>query len=332
MSMEPIEIRYIRPRFHRRVFANLLDIIIMAFLTVGLFLASRAIVQSTSTYIAKEAEIVSYMKDSGLYVVNEDQSFKDIVTYYQDDSFSGSQKKNGAIQAIDTFFAFAEEKCEPSDVAEMKESYDTYRLNPSFTMNGEPYFILSEGVIKENPDCPASYALYFTNVYGPYIDNYLQGYLITKVPGYLELAKFEALYLIFAEVLPAYAVAGLLTYLVPPLIFHRNRYTIGKLAYHVGLANNELLSVPLGRFLGRFCIFYFAELLLSLVTFGIPFIISFSLMAFSKQRQGFPDYLLSLHEVDLTKNRLYKSYEEIRLSGIDDHKSPVDFRMDSRKN
>ena len=69
MSMEPIEIRYVRPRFHRRVFANLLDIIIMAVVTVLLFMGARAIVQSAPSYVAKEEEIVACMKNSGMYVV-----------------------------------------------------------------------------------------------------------------------------------------------------------------------------------------------------------------------------------------------------------------------
>ena len=77
--------------------------------------------------------------------------------------------------------------------------------------------------------------------------------------------------------------------------------------------------------MARFAIFYFGELVLAPFTFGLPFIISFSLMAFSKKKQGFPDYMLKLHEVDLSKDKLYFDYAEISLESVNGSRGPVDF-------
>ena len=49
-------------------------------------------------------------------------------------------------------------------------------------------------------------------------------------------------------------------------------------------------------------------------------------MAFSKHKQGFPDYLLGLYEVDISQNKLYSSYEEISLDGVEGEKKPIDFK------
>ena len=49
-------------------------------------------------------------------------------------------------------------------------------------------------------------------------------------------------------------------------------------------------------------------------------------MAFSKKKQGFPDYLLGLFEVDTSHDKLYQSYEEISVEGVAGEKAPVDFQ------
>ena len=48
-------------------------------------------------------------------------------------------------------------------------------------------------------------------------------------------------------------------------------------------------------------------------------------MICSKNKQGFPDYILGLYEVDLSHDKIYRSYEEISLEGIVGEKEPIDF-------
>jgi hypothetical protein len=50
-------------------------------------------------------------------------------------------------------------------------------------------------------------------------------------------------------------------------------------------------------------------------------------MAFSKNKQGFPDYMLGIQEVDTSNNKIYKSLEEISLEQVTKTKKPVDFRL-----
>ena len=60
-------------------------------------------------------------------------------------------------------------------------------------------------------------------------------------------------------------------------------------------------------------------------SFGLPYIVSFSIMVFSKKKQGFPDYMLGLQEIDTSKSKIYNSMEEIQLDQITPHRKPVDF-------
>jgi len=323
-----IEISYQKPYFHRRVFANLIDIILFVFVFFGLFLGLRYAVTSSSAYQEKETSLLRMMGDSGLYVVNDDKA-TDIVSYLRDEdnNFSGSDKKKRAVQTIDGFIDYLGVIAGEEAAKTVQTSYDAYRLDEGLTYEEVMYFVLEDGIIVENSLCEANDETYFTEAYSPYIDDCLQGYLVTLTPGYSDIVGYESTMLIFAELLPSYLIAGILIYLVPPLCNPRGHMTLGKMLYKIGLADKRLLSLSFGRFLARFSIFFFAELLLSVVTFGIPYLISFSVMAFSKDKQGFPDYMLGIYEVDLSHAKLYKSYEEIKLEGATDAKAPIDFHM-----
>ena len=69
-------------------------------------------------------------------------------------------------------------------------------------------------------------------------------------------------------------------------------------------------------------------MILSIATLGIPFIISISMMVFSKHKQGFPDYMLGLYEVDTSNNKIYNNEAEITLDHANTYKEPIDFKME----
>jgi hypothetical protein len=121
-------------------------------------------------------------------------------------------------------------------------------------------------------------------------------------------------------------VTGLIVYLVPLFIFRRGRMTFGKAMYGVGLVDSNCLSPSIGRTLARFSIFYFTILILSVFTFGLPIILSFSLMAFSKNKQGFADYMLRINEVDAKRTKIYFSFQEVELEKTSPYKKPIDFK------
>lgn len=323
------EIHYSYPKFHRRIFANLLDFLCFALCFALLFLGVRAITTVTPGYVELDEELLAMRKDSGLYHVDGKDSV-DIVSYLDEESngYTGYAKMSLAENAIDTFIAYVGESSGQEAKETIQKDYDAFRLDASMTYEGVSYFVKDEGgnIVRNRESCKADNATYFKNVYGKYIDDRCQGYLLTLVPRYLEVTRFESNVLLFVEIPIAYLLSGILVYLIPPLFFKNGRMTLGKFAYQIGLCDSRLLSCTWKRYLARWSIFFFGELVLSLFTFGIPCLASFTLMAFSKKKQGFPDYMLGLFEVDLSHDKLYRSYEEISVDGITGEKKSVDFK------
>ena len=328
LAAHQTEIKYTYARFHRRVFANLLDFILLALTFVLLFLAMRGIVMSTPGYVQNEETLLAMRLDSGLYMKYESGKSVDTVSFLsdKDNNFTGYAKMETSRRAIDAFIAYVGDKAGSESRDKVQKDYDEYRLKSTLAYEGIPYFVKDEaGEIVRNGACKANAETYFASAYAPFIDDHCQGYLVTLVPQYLQLVRYESNILIYAEILPAYVVAPLLTYLLPAFIFKRGRMTFGKALYRIGVLDQRLLVPTWKRTLARFTIFYLAEVMLAPFTFAIPFLVSASVMAFSKGHQGLPDYFLGLFEVDVSNDKIYFSREEILLSGVGE-KEPVDFK------
>lgn len=322
MAEEVIEIKYTRAKFHRRLFANLVDILIFALLFVGCFIGFRSLVVNSSTYKTNEAQLVQIKRDSGIFINDPSGALRDVITVYNnDEALSMGQKKSKTINAINSFHNYVKEVCSNEIYQMIMTDYDEFRLE--IKEGNNYYFILENGEIKETGDFLES--KYYQNVYAKYVDKYCQAYLIKYIPSYYDLTKYMSNMLIFVEIAPSYLIAGILTYLIPPLIFRKGKKTLGKALYKIGLVDSRLLNCTYPRFFARFAIFYFGELILSLLSFGLPYIVSFSIMVFSKKKQGFPDYMLGLQEIDTSKTKIYNSMEEIQLDQITPHRKPVDF-------
>lgn len=343
ISDKEMRVVYYKPPLHRRVLANLIDIFVFVVLFASLFMASRAIVQSTGTYQQNMTTLDEIRLNSGLYIKKNTGEIVDIITYLNSDTaFNSEYKKTESKSAVEKFINYSEIVCDTETFKEILIDYNAYRIdssmvykNDSSAYNGTPLFVVDEdNKIVENPAlfAPGSYVsniygYYYDNVYKPYIDSHAQGYLSTRIPGFYDITRYLALMIIFAVIMPAYLLAGILVFYIPTLFFVRGRRTLGKALYRIGLVDSRILSPTLARSTARFAIFYFAELILSIVTFGLPYLISFSLMVFSKNKQGFPDYMLGLLEIDMSRTKIYKSFDEADLDSIKVHGKAVDFKV-----
>ena len=335
VSSKEVEIRYFRPKFHRRVLANFIDIFLFVLMFFGLFSLSRVIAMKVPEYKGKVEQLEQIRLDSGLYDRDNQNEIKDIVSIInKDNSNTAGSRVKKAKRAIDKFYSYSESLVTTEQYQIMTKDYDDFRLDTKLTYEGYALFVRDENdEIVENPSLVEGkdvlsniYNIYYKQAYSVFIDNHLQGYLVAYIPHYYDLTKYMANVLIFGEILVSYAISGLLIYLVPTLFFIRGRKTLGKALYQIGTVDKNLLSPSFTHNLARFAIFYFGELLLSLVTFGIPYIISFSMMAFSKNKTGFPDFMLQNNEVDNSRTKIYKSYVEVNLDKVDTTKKGVNFK------
>ena len=308
------EIAYYRPKFWKRVFAAIFDFLIFFFLTTALFVGFKEFANQF-TPIKKENDTINRLRlESDIFLKNDNRII-DIVTYYNGSTnVSYAAKEIDLQKRLNNFFIFIKENSNDDIYETSFKEYEEYLLSSEFNYEGKPYFIRnSDGKVAKNKDARIPSKNYVEIVYSPYIDKYAQGILATKIPEYLEAQKKISYALLFAEVPLALLVSGLIIYYAIPLIFSRGKQTLGKFLFKIGLVNKNVFSVSVKQYTLRFLIFIFLEVLLSLVTLGIPIIISFSMMAFSKKKQSFHDYMLGIEEVDVENTKIYKSYDEIYL-------------------
>ncbi len=327
---EKLEIQYANPKFWHRCVANLIDFLIALVIFFLVFLAARGIVRATPDYKDKDAQLYDAQVGSGLYVDDADWGVLDVVSYLNRVDYTGYIRMISAQDTIEVFFSFCDERCDPEVAQEIRDSYDEARLSDTFVdQYGQHYFVVNEEtneiIINRDVYNVIGAQSYFDNFYTYYINEVLQGYLIVAVPNYYDLTKYMSNVLIYAEILPAFCFAGVLTWYVPTWIFRRGWKTFGKAIYHIGLVDKRLLNPPWWKELIRFLIFFFFELVLSVFTFGIPIIISFTMMAFDRNKQGFPDYMLSLVEVSTADNKIFFDYDEIRVDKTRSAREPVNF-------
>lgn len=342
---EIINIEYEQPKLHHRVLANLIDILLMVLVTVFAFIGSRAIVQSTSMYRDNDYKIKTIEIASCLFI-NDNDRYNDNGYKYGDDVqviTTWLPKQNMLTYkdmcgrcntAIINFISYLD-TIDHESAVEAQAFYDESRLNMTGNVEGhEHYFTLDTEIneiiipLNENGNPYYTYKTYFDNYYRKVIDNnFVDDYLTKRVPNFKNYLSNEGKYLLFIELPSAIFLGAILVYFIPPLFFRRGRMTLGKALYHIGLVDSKIFSPTFARFLARFAIFFFAEMVLSIFTFGAPFIISFTMMLVSKKKQGFPDYLLGLTEVDSSKQKIYYNKIDALSDKAIDYKTPPNFKL-----
>lgn len=341
---EIVKIEYTQPKFWHRVVANFVDIFIFVLLFVSMFFAVRGIVQSTPSYQEMNTRMNAVQLNSGLYLYSEPNKRNFDVIYYIEEinvinvygkefDWDITKKeeplgKNGyATRSINNFLVFAKDNSLKEHYDKMITYYDDLRLNTK--LDNQTYFVKEGDKIIPNPvlaDIATNHKYYYQNIFKVMVEKYCIPYFEANVSEYASMLRTDFNLLVFVEFLLAYIIGATLTYYVPGLFIRRGRMTLGKALYHIGLVDTRILAPTWKRFTVRYLIFLFMELILSLFTFGVPFIISFSMMAFSKRRQGFPDYILRLQEIDTSKNNIYLDYVEASLKN-ELHGDAIDFNM-----
>lgn len=308
------EIEYYRPKFTRKLAASFMDAFIFSLLSLLFVVISKAIGDVTPTYKQNSSELDTIKLDSGLFLEDNDGLVRDIVTIYNlDTETNSSVVEKEVVNSINNFFTYVDNNLSHELYESMIKEFDELRLDQKliYSYEGNTYklFIQKDGKVVKNNEVvipSKSYISFYKN----YIDNYALGYFHSKIDRVVTLEKYFS-YVMAIEVIVGVLVGSIINYYVFPLIFRRNRYTLGRLTYKIGLVNKDVLHVSFGQFTLRFLIIFFLEIALSFVTFGTPIIFSFTMSLVTKKKQYFHDYLLGIEEVDLQDNQVYYSKDEV---------------------
>ena len=308
------EIEYYRPKFTRKLAASFMDAFIFSLLSLLFVVIFKAIGDITPTYKQNSSELDTIKLDSGLFLEDNDGLVRDVVTIYNlDTETNSSVVEKEVVNSINNFFTYVDNNLSHELYESMIKEFDELRLDQKliYSYEGNTYklFIQKDGKVVKNNEVvipSKSYISFYKN----YIDNYALGYFHSKIDRVVTLEKYFS-YVMAIEVIVGVLVGSIINYYVFPLIFRRNRYTLGRLTYKIGLVNKDVLHVSFGQFTLRFLIIFFLEIALSFVTFGIPIIFSFTMSLVTKKKQYFHDYLLGIEEVDLQDNQVYYSKDEV---------------------
>ena len=308
------EIEYYRPKFTRKLAASFMDAFIFSLLSLLFVVISKAIGDVTPTYKQNSSELDTIKLDSGLFLEDNDGLVRDVVTIYNlDTETNSSVVEKEVVNSINDFFTYVDNNLSHELYESMIKEFDELRLDQKliYSYEGNTYklFIQKDGKVVKNNEVVISSKSYIS-FYKNYIDNYALGYFHSKIDRVVTLEKYFS-YVMAIEVIVGVLVGSIINYYVFPLIFRRNRYTLGRLTYKIGLVNKDVLHVSFGQFTLRFLIIFFLEIALSFVTFGIPIIFSFTMSLVTKKKQYFHDYLLGIEEVDLQDNQVYYSKDEV---------------------
>ena len=315
------EISYYRPKMWKRCFAMIFDGIILAFTILSLFLGFRSLFQLNHNYQKNMEEFNSFKLESSLYLKDDGGQVRDIVTIYNSDTTTATASIEKTIRnSIDNFFNFYEEKRGSEEVLKLREEFKNLELSDSlvYQYEGISYklFVLSDGEVLKNPEITIPSKTYIS-FYCDYIDNYALGYFNSRFDNVILLNKYFT-YILVLEVGLSLFTGTILIYYVIPLCFNRNKATLGRFLFKIGLVNKNVLSVKFGQFTLRFLIIFFLEIALSIVTFGVPLIFSFSMILITKKKQSFHDYLLGIEDIDVENSKIYKSIDEIFVQPSND--------------
>jgi len=326
-----IDIHYRRPKFAHRVLANLIDLILFAIAFIGLFSLSRYVVSLTPHHSQTFATVNQMRIDSGLYR-EENGQMMDIVSYMNTSNVLTNEGKVVLSEySIKKFLAFEKDYLSDERYKSMCDKYDTDRLDKTYVEQSTTYHLFiknTDNEIVKDESFYEGHKYVYRDFYLNYIDKVFQGYFSTT-PAYYEATRILFFYLVFLDVPVSILLSIFLVYYVPTLFFRRGRKTLGKALYRIGTVDTRFLSPKFGRNTARWALFLL-EIILGIASLGVIFILSFTMMAFSKNKQGFPDYILGLQEIDTSSNKIYLTYEEIELNDVERHKRPTDFRLIQR--
>lgn len=301
-----MEVNFNKAKFSTRMLAFGADLLLMIVTALGLIIASQAILMHTPFYRNAGDNIKNIQYESHLYIHGEDNEPLILCDYY-----SPASEEEYKIACSEVDKALTEFYTDAKFFDQTDPESGLYLYNEQKLLSG--YFIYEDethtSVVKKGD---VTYETVFPT-YAKFMKEDAVSYLV-KYPGYLENTRVINVSFIFLILLLPITLSVTIYEFIIPLIFRRGRKTIGKLILKLGVVDSRGLSPSFWRFLARFALFLFFEVLLSVVSFLIPLIVSISMFAFSKMNQSFHDYMTLTYVVDTSTSSIFMNEKEYKES------------------
>lgn len=296
------EVTFEKAKYGARLTAIAIDLVIMIILTLSGMIISQKIVKSTPYFQQAGETMNDVERKSHLYYEDQNHELTLISKYYiptnDTEVIDVNQKIDNALNSFYKESMFFDQSDKNSGIY----LYNKERIDSGYFIyqDSDNQIVVPKSSVSQND----LYAFY-TNAMGTTALTYMMNY-----PGYVEAVKIINLTFIFIVFLIPLVLSVIICQYLFPLIFKRGRKTLGKLIMKIGVVDESGLSPSLGRFTIRFVFILFIEVILSLISFLIPLIVSFTMMLISKKNQAFHDYMTRCYVVSTSQQRIFLSKQE----------------------
>ena len=308
-------LEYSKARIYQRMFSFFIDL----FLAVLLGMIINSLCGLVTSVVPKYQEVlqerIELQDQSGLF----DENQKLWTLSLEGSDMTIQEKKELLSTRLDEFYH--------NDVFfEDDTFYQSYQKRKSEAVNekGELLFKLISGSYVEKD--------FSDDVYYSFYQKEFENYASAALSHNVRFADLSNLIVRISviEIVLSMSVGFALSFVIMPLILKRGRKTIGMYLFKISLVGGDALNVRGKTLLFRNVLLLLIGYWLTIFTFGIPWLVSLTMMTFSKTGQDFFDYMSGTYVVSTKDKDIYLDYAEYLARTEESKKASIenqDFEM-----
>lgn len=304
-------LEYSKARIYQRVFSFFIDL----FLAVLLGMIINSLCGLVTSVVPKYQEVlqerIELQDQSGLF----DENQKLWTLSLEGSDMTIQEKKELLSTRLDEFYH--------NDVFfEDDTFYQSYQKRKSEAINekGELLFQLISGSYVEKD--------FSDDVYYSFYQKEFENYASAALSHNVRFADLSNLIVRISviEIVLSMSVGFALSFVIMPLILKRGRKTIGMYLFKISLVGGDALNVRGKTLLFRNVLLLLIGYWLTIFTFGIPWLVSLTMMTFSKTGQDFFDYMSGTYVVSTKDKDIYLDYAEYLARTEESKKASIENR------
>ena len=304
-------LEYSKARIYQRVFSFFIDL----FLAVLLGMIINSLCGLVTSVVPKYQEVlqerIELQDQSGLF----DENQKLWTLSLEGSDMTIQEKKELLSTRLDEFYH--------NDVFfEDDTFYQSYQKRKSEAVNekGELLFKLISGSYVERD--------FSDDVYYSFYQKEFENYASAALSHNVRFADLSNLIVRISviEIVLSMSVGFALSFVIMPLILKRGRKTIGMYLFKISLVGGDALNVRGKTLLFRNVLLLLIGYWLTIFTFGIPWLVSLTMMTFSKTGQDFFDYMSGTYVVSTKDKDIYLDYAEYLARTEESKKASIENR------
>lgn len=304
-------LEYSKARIYQRVFSFFIDL----FLAVLLGMIINSLCGLVTSVVPKYQEVLQerivLQDQSGLF----DENQKLWTLSLEGSDMTIQEKKELLSTRLDEFYH--------NDVFfEDDTFYQSYQKRKSEAVNekGELLFQLISGSYVEKD--------FSDDVYYSFYQKEFENYASAALSHNVRFADLSNLIVRISviEIVLSMSVGFALSFVIMPLILKRGRKTIGMYLFKISLVGGDALNVRGKILLFRNVLLLLIGYWLTIFTFGIPWLVSLTMMTFSKTGQDFFDYMSGTYVVSTKDKDIYLDYAEYLARTEESKKASIENR------